>query len=142
MRQLMGFAAINKEQLYLVVPDLLEGQESLFLEDLKELGVRVSMDLPEIAKNPKAAVIGLSDKEQDTAEAFKGRLNSRIAKGVKEYFALEGGEGILLALLVARPEDLPLMNGFHYDKSGRYQAELRALFQNLMANYVVIASAA
>ncbi len=138
MRQLMAFAAINKEQLHLVVPDLLEGPESPYLADLKELGVRVTLDLPAVARNPKTAVIGLSDKDQDTAEAFKGRLNPRVAAGVKDYFALEGGEGVFLALLVAQPEDLSLKNGFRYDKTGRYQSALRSFFQKLMTDYVVI----
>ena len=142
LRQLMGFAAVNKEKLWLVVPDLIEGKESPFVEDLKTLGVRVSMDLPEAARNPKIRVIGFSDKEQDTAAAFSGRLTSRLAKGVTEYFALEGGEGIFLSLLVARPEDLPVKNGFRYDKTGRFRAELRAFVQNLVTNYFVISSAA
>jgi hypothetical protein len=143
LRQFMGFATINRAELRLVVPDMPEGRESRFLADLRKLGVRVSLDLPGVDANVR--VIGFSDKERDTADQFRNRLgrrSSRLAGGVKEYFALEGGEGIFLALLVARPEDLSVKNGFRYDKSGRYQAELRAVLQNLMTSYFVISSAA
>ncbi len=142
LRQFMGFAVINKEKLWLVVPDMLTSQESQFLADLRALGVRVSLDLPGIARDSKVRVIGFSDKERDTADAFRHRLGQRLAKGVMEYFALENGEGLFLALLVARPEDLAVMNGFRYDKSGRYRAELRAFLQNLAASYFVISKAA
>ncbi len=143
LRQFMGFATINRAELRLVVPDMPEGRESRFLADLRKLGVRVSLDLPGVDANIR--VIGFSDKERDTADQFRNRLSrrsSRLAGGVKECFALEGGEGIFLALLVARPEDLSVKNGFRYDKSGRYQAELRAVLQNLMTSYFVISSAA
>ncbi|MBU9888751.1 MAG: GDP-mannose 4,6-dehydratase [Candidatus Omnitrophica bacterium] len=137
MRQLMAFAAINREKLYWVVPDLLQGPESSYVAEFKALGVRVMRELPGIARDAKTSVIGLSDKEQDTAEAFRERLRPGVAAGVREYFALEEGEGLFLALLVEQPEDLPLKNGFRYDRSGRFRDALGSLLRTL-SDYVVV----
>ncbi len=145
LRQLMVFAAINRKNLWLVVPDMLEGSHSQFLEDLKTLGVRISQDLPEIARSSGVRVIGFSDKETDTAGKLRMRLaqkNPRLAKGVKEYFAFEGGNGFFLAQLVSQPGDLAVMNGFRYDKAGRFQAALHAFLNHLMNSYVVTAISA
>lgn len=66
----------------------------------------------------------------------------RLAEGVKEYFAFEGGNGFFLAQLVSQPEDLAVMNGFRYDRTGRFQAALNAFLNHLMNSYVVTAISA
>lgn len=145
LRQMMVFAAINRKNLWLVIPDMLEGGNGQFLEDLKSLGVRISRNLPEIAKSSGARVIGFSDRETDTAGKLRMRLEQkdpRLAKGVKEYFAFEGGNGFFLAQLVSQPEDLAVMNGFRYDRTGRFQAALNAFLNHLMNSYVVTAISA
>ena len=145
LRQMMVFAAINRKNLWLVIPDMLEGGNGQFLEDLKSLGVRISRNLPEIAKSSGARVIGFSDRETDTAGKLRMRLEQkdpRLAEGVKEYFAFEGGNGFFLAQLVSQPEDLAVMNGFRYDRTGRFQAALNAFLNHLMNSYVVTAISA
>jgi hypothetical protein len=61
---------------------------------------------------------------------------------VKEFFALENGDGVFLALLFDRPDDLAVKNGFRYDRAGRYRDRLTAAVRALMSGYVVVSSSA
>lgn len=96
-----------------------------------------------MARSGKVPVFGFAS---DSADALKDRLNQLDVEGVglagrlNECFALD--DGIVLALLVARPEDLPMKSGLRYDGTGRFRSEVRAFVEALVQNFVVVSKAA
>ncbi|MFA7255098.1 MAG: radical SAM protein [Candidatus Omnitrophota bacterium] len=143
-KKLLCLAGTRRSEIRLVIPDVVHGQYSNRVVALRSVAT-VDIRLPEMARSGKIPVFGFSDMERDTVGAFKarlGRAEPRIVPHLQECFALDGMDGIVLALLVNRPEDLQMKNGFLYDQTGRFRSEVRAFVEALVQNYVVISSAA
>ena len=96
------------------------------------------------AASDKIPVIGFSDMERDTLTAFQRRLDPRLDGRVKDSaFGLDQagsfGIGILYALKDIPPDQLlPNQNGFRYDATGRYSAQVVEVLQA----YTVISTSA
>jgi hypothetical protein len=142
-KELLEIAAVNNAKLHLVIPDALEGQYSKRRSELRKVA-SVHFGFTDIAHLGEIPVVGFSDMDRDTLDAFKKRLDPRIAERMKNSaFGLNHagafGVGILYALKDIPADQLsPNQNGFLYDASGRWSAQV---FEALQA-YTVISIAA
>jgi MoaA/NifB/PqqE/SkfB family radical SAM enzyme/phosphoglycolate phosphatase-like HAD superfamily hydrolase len=144
-KRLLALAGTRRSEIRLVIPGSAQDRKSNRLEALKS-AAKVDFRLPEIARSGKVSVFGFAS---DSAGALRDRLNkldgngAGIAGRLDECFALdEGIDGIVLALLVANPEDLPMKQGLRYDGTGRFRSEIRAFVEALLQNFVVVSTAA
>ncbi|MFH0985558.1 MAG: hypothetical protein V1882_08485, partial [Candidatus Omnitrophota bacterium] len=142
-KELLELVGVNNAKLHLVIPDALEGEYSDRVSELKSVG-RVYYGASLSTLPASAPVVGFSDMEKDTREAFLKRIDFRLSAKMKDsVFGVNQrgsfGIGILYALKDILPEGLSLNpNGFRYDATGRYTAQI---LETLKA-YVVIARSA
>jgi hypothetical protein len=142
-KELLEIAGLNNSKLHLVIPDALQGKYSQRVAELRKV-TSVYYGFPQLAASDKIPVIGFSDMEHDTLMAFQRRLDPRLAGRVKDSaFGLNQagsfGVGILYALKDILPDQLlPNQNGFRYDRSGWYSAQVLEALQA----YAVISTSA
>jgi hypothetical protein len=141
-KELLEIAGLNIGKLHLVIPDALQGKYSQRAAELRKVA-SVYYGFPQLAASDKIPVIGFSDMEHDTLAAFQKRLDPRLAGRVKDSaFGLNRagsfGVGILYALKDIPPDQLPQINGFRYDQSGWYSAQVLEVLQA----YTVISTSA
>ena len=142
-KELLEIAGLNNGKLHLVIPDALQGKYSQRVAELRKVA-SVYYGFPQLASSDKIPVIGFSDMEHDTLANFQKRLDPRLAGRVKDSaFGLNQagsfGVGILYALKDIPPDQLrPNQNGFRYDATGRYSAQVLEVLQA----YTVISTSA
>lgn len=142
-KELLEIAGLNNGKLHLVIPDAIQGKYSERVAELRKVA-SVYDRFPQIAASNKIPVIGFSDMEHDTLANFQKRLGPRLAGRVKDSaFGLNQagsfGVGILYALKDIPPDRLlPNQNGFRYDHSGLYLAQVLKILQA----YTVISASA
>jgi hypothetical protein len=144
-KELLEIAGLNIGKLHLVIPDALQGKYSQRVAELRKVAT-VYYGFPQIAVSDKIPVIGFSDMEHDgyTLADFKKGIDSRLAERMKDSaFGLNRpgsfGVGILYALKDIPPDRLPPnRNGFRYDPSGWYSAQVLEVLQA----YTVISTSA
>jgi isopentenyldiphosphate isomerase len=142
-KELLEIAGLNNGKLHLAIPDALQGKYSQRVAELRRVA-SVYYGFPRLAASEKIPVIGFSDMERDTLAEFQGRLDPKLAERVKDSaFGLNQagsfGVGILYALKDIPPDQLlPNQNGFRYDATGRYSAQVLEVFQA----YTVISTSA
>ena len=136
--ELLKIAGLNQGKLHLVIPDALQGKYSERVAELRKVA-SVYDGFPQVAASDKIPVIGFSDMDSDTLEAFQKRVGPRLAKRLKDSaFGLNRsgsfGVGILYALKDIPPDQLrPNENGFRYDRSGWYSAQVLEVLQAYVA---------
>ncbi|MBI4711197.1 MAG: hypothetical protein HY767_01880, partial [Candidatus Omnitrophica bacterium] len=107
-RELLELVGVNNTKLHLVIPDVLDGKYSDRVAELKSVGL-VYYGLPELVtvtkgdSHQRVPVVGFSDMEKDTLEAFQKRLDPKLAGWMKNSaFGLNQpgafGVGILYAI--------------------------------------------
>jgi hypothetical protein len=142
-KELLEIAGLNHGKLHLVIPDMLHGKYSDRVAELKKIA-SVYEGFPQRAASNKIPVIGFSDMERDTLAAFQKRLDPELAGRIKDSaFGLNQagsfGVGILYALKDISSDQLrPNQNGFRYDATGRYSAQVLEVLQA----YTVISTSA
>jgi hypothetical protein len=140
-KELLGLAAINKEKLHIVIPDMREARDSARRDELRQLGVQIHGDLPEVAKLPNVQVIGFSDTQEDIG-TFKARLGQRIAGRTSAYFGTGQAGNFAVALLFAlrniRRSELLERNGYLFGTARLMEQALQTLWNA----FTVISSAA
>ncbi len=144
-KELLEIAGLNNGKLHLVIPDALQGKYSQRVAELRKVA-SVYYGFPQLATSVNIPVIGFSDMERDgyTLADFKKGIDSRLAERMKDSaFGLNRpgsfGVGILYALKDIPSDRLPPnRNGFRYDPSGWYSAQVLAVLQA----YTVISTSA
>jgi len=142
-RELLELVGVNNTKLHLVIPDAIQGKYSDRVAELKSVGL-VYYGSFGPALPAAIPVVGFSDMEKDTLEAFQKRLDSRLAGSMKDsVFGMNQrgafGVGILYALRDILPDALSLNpNGFRYDASGRFCDQVL----EVLKAYTVIARSA
>ena len=136
--ELLKIAGLNHGKLHLVIPGVFQGKYSERVAELRKVA-SVYDGFPPVAASEKIPVIGFSDMDSDTLEAFQKRIDPRLAKRLKDSaFGLNRagsfGVGILYALKDIPPDQLrPNENGFRYDRSGWYSSQVLEVLQAYVA---------
>ena len=141
---LLGFAAVNKGMLHIVIPDMAESPEPVWVSDLKRV-TQVLGNVPRNMGNGEGTpVFYFSNAEHEATRDFLSRLGRNFRAENATLVDIDDGRGFVLAALLGKKvEELPLVAGFfHRDVAGLYRSEIRFAVQALYDNYVVIASAA
>jgi len=139
---LLGFAAVNKGMLRIVIPDMAKNPEPVWVSDLKQV-TQVLGNIPGNTKNV-TPVFYFSDAEHEATRDFLSRLGRNFKAENATLVDIDDGRGFVLAALLGKKvEELPVVAGFfHRDVAGLYRSEIRLAVQALYDDYVVIASAA